>query len=132
MPLTDKDILQILALVEGSSFDLLQLEYGDLKLTVSKSGRLPAEAMAKRDASASEERTSAPAPPVPSASATSAAPEHPARPASAPALVPVKAPVVGTFYAAPEPGASPFVSLGAAVEEDTTVGSAGRPAGSYR
>ena len=33
----------------------------------------------------------------------------------------VRAPMVGTFYAAPEPGAPPFVRIGQVVEPDTTV-----------
>ena len=37
-------------------------------------------------------------------------------------LVPVRAPMVGTFYVAPAPGAPPFVEVGATVQEDTTVG----------
>ena len=34
----------------------------------------------------------------------------------------IAAPMVGTFYRSPEPGADPFVELGARVEADTTVG----------
>jgi acetyl-CoA carboxylase biotin carboxyl carrier protein len=36
--------------------------------------------------------------------------------------VPITAPLLGTFYVAPEPGAPPFVQVGAAITEDTTVG----------
>ena len=36
--LTEDEVLQILDLVEKSNFDYLDLEIGDLKLTVSKSG----------------------------------------------------------------------------------------------
>jgi acetyl-CoA carboxylase biotin carboxyl carrier protein len=35
--------------------------------------------------------------------------------------VEVKAPMVGTFYRAPAPGAPPFVEVGSAVAEDATV-----------
>ena len=37
-------------------------------------------------------------------------------------LVPVPSPMVGTFYVAPAPDAPPFVEIGAAVQDDTTVG----------
>jgi acetyl-CoA carboxylase biotin carboxyl carrier protein len=37
-------------------------------------------------------------------------------------MVPVTAPLLGTFYVAPEPGAPPFVQVGSTVTEDTTVG----------
>ena len=43
MTLSENDVLHILRLVEESSFDSLQLEYGDLKLAVSKSGDFPAQ-----------------------------------------------------------------------------------------
>jgi acetyl-CoA carboxylase biotin carboxyl carrier protein len=45
-----------------------------------------------------------------------AAPAEPAAPA-VPAGHLVKAPMVGTFYRAPNPGASPFVEVGQAVKE---------------
>ena len=34
----------------------------------------------------------------------------------------MRAPLLGTFYRAPRPGAPPFVDLGSIVEEDTVVG----------
>jgi acetyl-CoA carboxylase biotin carboxyl carrier protein len=36
-------------------------------------------------------------------------------------LVPIKSPMVGTFYAAASPDAKPFVSVGASVDEETEV-----------
>ncbi|HEX4125549.1 MAG TPA: acetyl-CoA carboxylase biotin carboxyl carrier protein [Tepidisphaeraceae bacterium] len=36
-------------------------------------------------------------------------------------LLPIKSPMVGTFYAAPSKGAKPFVTAGSAVEEETDV-----------
>ena len=39
-----------------------------------------------------------------------------------PGLALVRAPMVGTFYCSPEPGAAPFVAPGSRVEPDTTVG----------
>ncbi len=37
-------------------------------------------------------------------------------------IVPIAAPILGTFYITPEPGAPPFVEEGGLVDEDTTVG----------
>jgi len=34
----------------------------------------------------------------------------------------ITAPLLGTFYVAPEPGAPPFVKVGQQITEDTTVG----------
>lgn len=36
--------------------------------------------------------------------------------------MPVKSPMVGTFYRAPEPGAHPFVEVGSRVTADSIVG----------
>ena len=36
-------------------------------------------------------------------------------------LVPIKSPMVGTFYAAPKQGEKPFVSVGSSVNEETDV-----------
>lgn len=56
-------------------------------------------------------------PAAPAAPAAAAAtPEAPAAPA-APAGHVVKAPMVGTFYRAPNPGAAPFVEVGQTVKE---------------
>jgi acetyl-CoA carboxylase biotin carboxyl carrier protein len=43
------------------------------------------------------------------------------RPASAPPLKEIKSPMVGTFYAAPEPGADPYLKVGARVSPGQTV-----------
>src|SRR5690348_4014585 len=38
-----------------------------------------------------------------------------------PALVAIKSPMVGTFYASPSPDAKPFVSVGSAIDDETDV-----------
>ena len=38
MDLTEEEVLQILSLIEKSSFDFFELQSGDLKLVVCKSG----------------------------------------------------------------------------------------------
>lgn len=121
--MTEDEVLQILDLVEKSNFDYLDLEVGDLKLTVSKSGVPLAAAAAPAPATVSvtqaEPAAPAPAPPAPAAA--------PPAPASRPVTVkegavPITAPMVGTFYATPEPGAPPFVKLGDHVDAEATVG----------
>lgn len=39
-----------------------------------------------------------------------------------PGLLAIRAPLPGTFYRAPKPGAEPYVDIGSRVEEDTVVG----------
>ncbi|MWD29371.1 biotin carboxyl carrier domain-containing protein, partial [Aquicoccus sp. SCR17] len=73
------------------------------------------------------EAGAAPAPrpaPVPEPTETAApAPAPKASPAAAEeGLIEVTAPIVGTFYIAPEPGAAPFVTEGDKVDETSTVG----------
>jgi len=59
----------------------------------------------------------APAAPAPAAAAAAPAAAAPAAEPAAPQGHAVKAPMVGTFYRAPNPGASPFVEVGQAVKE---------------
>ena len=112
MELTDDDVLEILKLFEQSKFDFLQLEQGERKITVSKSGYVSARAEAL------------PAAAVAPAAAASAAPLPVAAAHAPPAegLLPVAAPMVGKFYAAPSPSEAPFVTVGAKVAAGATVG----------
>jgi acetyl-CoA carboxylase biotin carboxyl carrier protein len=45
----------------------------------------------------------------------------PESPALAEGLVAITSPILGVFYAQPQPGADPFVTVGSEVQEDTTV-----------
>ncbi|MBI4290688.1 MAG: acetyl-CoA carboxylase biotin carboxyl carrier protein subunit [Betaproteobacteria bacterium] len=129
--LTDDEVRQIALLVETlekSSFDFLQLGVGNLKVTIGK-GSLPPGAVPGVPAAApAVAAPAAPAMPAPVAAAPASAPAPaaaPAQPASGPAAdgtVAVVAPMMGRFYARPEPGAAPFVSVGAQVSADSTVG----------
>jgi acetyl-CoA carboxylase biotin carboxyl carrier protein len=128
MELSDDDVLHILKLIDESKFDYFQLELGDLKITVSKGEPIPVSSMTP--GVAAPHVSNAPPVQTPKVSAPEIAPAPQAQPAKseikAPAipagLLPITAPLLGTFYVAPEPGAPPFVSVGAAITEDTTVG----------
>jgi acetyl-CoA carboxylase biotin carboxyl carrier protein len=123
MDLSDDDVLQILKLIDESTFDYFQLEMGDLKITVSKGEPLPL-APGSQNAAAPAPSGALKAAPAAAAAAQSqpAKPETKATATIPEGLLPITAPLLGTFYVAPEPGAPPFVKLGAAVTEDTTVG----------
>ena len=126
MELTEDDVLHILKLIDESKFDYFQLEVGELKITVSKGEPIPLSA-SPRSAASSQSSASpvveppkvAPAQPAPGPQ--SAAVSVDTR-AATEGLVPITAPLLGTFYVAPEPGAPPFVQVGSAITEDTTVG----------
>jgi acetyl-CoA carboxylase biotin carboxyl carrier protein len=123
MDLTEDDVLEILNLIEQSHFDYFRLQSDDLNLTVSKGGYIPAgsqsvPAPAPR-AQESPGETERAGVSNPAAAEPAPLPEAMAIPEG---LVPIAAPMVGTFYRASEPGADPFVEVGARVEADTTVG----------
>ncbi len=127
--LTEDEVLQILDLVEKSNFDYLDLEIGDLKLTVSKSGvpMAPAAVGVAQAAPVAPAAAVAPAAEAPAPAAPAPAPAEESAPAPQPVTakegsVAIPAPMVGTFYATPEPGAAPFVKLGDHVDAETTVG----------
>ena len=64
----------------------------------------------------------APTLPYATPAAQPAATSEPTKPSTAdPALHEVTAPLLGTFYRAPKPGAPPFVERGSAVEPDTVI-----------
>ena len=119
MELTEDDVLHILKLIDESKFDYFQLEVGELKITVSKGEPIPVT-------STSQNTSVAPAPGAAAAkpAATAAAPTTQATKAVAipEGMLPITAPLLGTFYVAPEPGAPPFVKVGQQITEDTTVG----------
>lgn len=120
--LTQKDVREILDLVESASHVVdFNLKYGDVEVRISR--RDPAEgtqALAARPVPAAPAGAAAPADP------SASAPVEPRRTAKTAAAVPagmtaVKAPMVGTFYSAPAPGAAPFVELGQKVAADSVV-----------
>ncbi|MDR5709800.1 MAG: biotin/lipoyl-containing protein [Armatimonadota bacterium] len=140
-----EQIVKLVEILERSSFDFLQLEVGDLKLTISKGGRVeeqrgePSGGEGKRPPVSVTPGSLPVSPPsvglreAPSSGAAIKGEEpSPRREQDGPAAsstvtaveeaVFIRAPIVGRFYAQPEPGAPPFVAVGSFVEEDTTVG----------
>jgi len=108
--LTAADVAEIMRLLEQSSFDELTLEMEGIKLSLRRGA-----AAAERSESVLVPAASAgPAPAsAPATSAKAAAPD--------PNVQDVVAPLLGTFYRSPKPGAPPFVEVGATVAEDTVV-----------
>jgi acetyl-CoA carboxylase biotin carboxyl carrier protein len=127
MELSEDDVLHILKLIDESKFDYFQLEVGELKITVSKGEPIPLNS-SPQPVAAAPAATPAPVSAKPAAApSTAAAPAAQTAPASVEAraaaegLLTVTAPLLGTFYVAPEPGAPPFTHVGANVTEDITV-----------
>jgi acetyl-CoA carboxylase biotin carboxyl carrier protein len=122
MELSEDDVLHILKLIDESKFDYFQLEVGELKITVSKGEPIPLPGAVPQPAAviAAPNVAPAPAPAKPAATPAAAAASKPT--AIPEGMVPITAPLLGTFYVAPEPGAPPFVKVGQQITEDTTVG----------
>ena len=112
-----RQIGRIIDILNQSSFDHLQLEFGDLKLSIGKGHTGQAAHVAPA--------------PLPAATADAVSPARSSAAGSPPAAkaaavqdgtVAITAPLLGRFYSQPEPGAAPFVTLGSEVNEDSTVG----------
>lgn len=121
MELSDDDVLHILKLIDESHFDYFQLEVGELKITVSKGEPIPlnstpqAISVTPTPAAASAQKPAA-------AAAVASSAQTPKAAVIPEGMLPITAPILGTFYVAPEPGAPPFVKVGQQITEDTTMG----------
>ena len=116
MELTNDDVAEILALLDSLPYDELDLQTPRFRLTL------------RRGPGGWTEESQVLADPVPVTSAANGSPVSPASPAAVDdagaeraGLVAVAAPLPGTFYRAPRPGAAPFVEVGDDVAEDTVV-----------
>jgi len=114
VPLTAKDVAEITRLLEESSFDELYLELDGMKLSLRRGSAAPDAAVAHAPAQPS-------ASPAPAAASPVTQRPHAAA-IGDPNVADVPAPLLGTFYRAPKPGAAPFVEVDSVVEEDTIIG----------
>ena len=121
MELSEDDVLHILKLIDESKFDYFQLEVGELKITVSKGDPIPLGDSAQPVAT-SAAPAAAPVAGAKAVAAPSAATAAPKAATVPPGHLAITAPLLGTFYIAPEPGAPPFIQVGQQVTEDTTCG----------
>jgi acetyl-CoA carboxylase biotin carboxyl carrier protein len=131
MELTSDDVLEIMKFLEDSSFTELRLEMGSLKLVIRKGNK---RAWIAEDESRAAEAPAGltPGKPAPVSQKIGGG-THPAFSPPAKTLpvvesekegacLPIKAPMLGTFYRTPKPGSPPFVEVGQMVVEDDPVG----------
>jgi len=128
--LTDDDVRDILALIDGMRVNELHLRTARFELFLRRTedgewtqdARTLAEPALIGDAAghAAEVPETPAAPRADSAADRAADDSGPA--AARDGLVAVRAPLLGTFYRAPKPGAPPFVEVGDPVTETTVVG----------
>jgi acetyl-CoA carboxylase biotin carboxyl carrier protein len=117
-----EDVLLILKLLDESSFDELHLENGDFKLHIQKHPRgkvfeppvfsPPAEGEPPLE---EKKQPSQPGTAVLLAATAAMTQEPP------PGFLAIRAPMLGTFYRTPKPGAPPFAEVGSFVKEDDPV-----------
>jgi acetyl-CoA carboxylase biotin carboxyl carrier protein len=115
-----EDVIRILRMLEESTFDELHLEMDGLKLVASKSTKKvsPVEGLNSDDHESTESRAAV----GPNVRAKEEMPDIP-QPSDLEenGFIAIKAPMLGTFYRAPKPGAPPFVEVGRLVSEDDSV-----------
>lgn len=119
MNLSHHDIQAILKIIDDSPYDELRLDNAEFSLYLKRTEQGWSE----------ERRTLKPASPLGDATASTGTADSAAAvqqsaepPATEAGLVDIRAPIVGTFYRAPQPGAAPFVDVGSEVDHDTVIG----------
>lgn len=108
LPLTPDDVSEIVALLDGGGYDRLDVATRRFRLRVRRA----------EEGGWTQEWDWQDGPAQPTAIAVDAA----AVPVDEGEGSPVRAPLPGTFYRAPQPGAPPFVQVGDTVEPETVVG----------
>jgi acetyl-CoA carboxylase biotin carboxyl carrier protein len=119
MYLRPEDVQDIVSLLDSLSYDEFELRTSELHVTVRRAG-LEGWTQESRVLSAPNVVATA------DTAAVDSAKETPSRTAQEDVvesgLTGIRAPLPGTFYRAPKPGADPYVEVGSRVEEDTVVG----------
>jgi acetyl-CoA carboxylase biotin carboxyl carrier protein len=112
MELSHDDVKKILEIIDGAEhLDEVEVVYGGFHLHVQRGGATGT--WAKRPLPGMPQSASSPAP--------ARRPADRAEPALGEGEVAIRAPMLGTFYRAPSPGAPPFVEAGQEVRADDTV-----------
>ncbi len=115
MNLSHQDIQAILKIIDDSPYDELRLDNTEFSLYLQRTPE-----------GWTEERTTSRALVAAATSVQAGGVEARAAPAEEPAatepgLIDVRAPIVGTFYRSPQPGAAPFVDVGSDVQPDSVI-----------
>lgn len=119
MALSIEDVLAILKVIEESDCEEFHLELEGAKLVIKKTGAASSAVVDQFQPAASEARPDTPhvepgaAPSLSQLRAPDSVPS---------ALHGIRAPMVGTFYRSPAPGAPPYVDVGSVVAENDVIG----------
>ncbi len=108
-----RKVKKLIELLEASDIDEIEIHEGEESVRISRHPQAAApQSIVIPGAAGAPAAASAATPPVPA--------DAPADPGTPPGHT-VDAPMVGTFYEAPSPGAKPFVQLGQRVEVGDTL-----------
>jgi acetyl-CoA carboxylase biotin carboxyl carrier protein len=117
MALSNEDVQEILQLLDSSPYDEMQLQTDRFKLTLRRAGTggwtQELETSRQPHVTAGAEAAATAAAGAETRSAEQVAADD--------GSVIITAPLIGTFYRAPKPGAPPFVEVGSRVDEHTVV-----------
>lgn len=119
-PISTDRVRELVALVEAANVDEITVEEGGTKITVRKNGARPymdVASVAPVGGAAVGQTAAGAAPPDTTGVSAPGGPAPMQRAAGTNGGFDVLAPMVGTFYAAPSPGAPPFVAVGQRVAE---------------
>lgn len=118
--ISQDDVFLILKLIDQSKFDEMHLEIGDIKLDLKKhgSGVITEDLKCRPE---SNEKPSVAEPCVEKAREIEDVLDTAGVLPEENGLIPIKAPMLGTFYRAPKPGAPPFVEVGQDITTGDTV-----------
>jgi acetyl-CoA carboxylase biotin carboxyl carrier protein len=108
LPLTPDDVASIVSLLDGSGYQGLELSTPRFVLKVAR---------AEGGGWTQEWRH-----PIPAERPIAVLPAEPMAAMEVEGLVAIRPPLPGTFYHTPQPGAPPFVKVGAIVSPDTIIG----------
>lgn len=114
--MTLEEIRELINVVTETGIAELEVQRGENRVRIRRSARRHVHEYA---APAAVEAPAQQLPPQPESAQTGAAAAPapaPADPLSDPTLITVKSPIVGTFYEAPAPDASPFIRVGDVVK----------------
>jgi acetyl-CoA carboxylase biotin carboxyl carrier protein len=117
MDLTQDDVIRILKLIDEAPVGRVNLQLGEFRLEVVKGEGLRSPSVAAQSFAAGAAVQAVSVSPTVREETPAAAPltDDEAK------LPKITAPILGTFYRRPQPGAPPYVEEGSVVEADTTV-----------
>jgi acetyl-CoA carboxylase biotin carboxyl carrier protein len=114
MSLNYQDVQALLKLLDESPYDELTLQLDSFSLNLQRTA----------EGAGWQQSTTVAARPhvIPAIAADSGTATLTEPPATEAGLLEVRAPMIGTWYRAPMPGAEPFVQIGSKVSENTVIG----------